>query len=84
MILSLSICASVFAACDFKKDSEVDPKDEKYQEAYALLEKRDYEAAYALFAELGNYKDEAKEAAYFRCMPTGHRIEYVSMMKTIP
>lgn len=72
MILSLAICASVFAAC-----GKADPREEKYAEAYELLEKRDYEAAYALFVELGDYKDAAKEAAYFRYMPTGHYIEYI-------
>ena len=90
IILSLTICMSVFAACskvdtsdeniDKNTDEtpEVDPREEKYAEAYELLEKRDYEAAYALFASLGDYKDAAKDAAYFRYMPINHSIEYVS------
>ena len=62
-----------------------DPKEAKYAEACELLEKRDYEAAYALFVELGDYKDAAKEAAYFRYMPISHHVECSSAeeVKTI-
>ena len=78
IILTLAICASVFAACIFKKDPEADPTEEKYNEACSLLEKKDYEAAYALFLELGDYKDAAKKASYFRYIPTSHHVEYIS------
>jgi hypothetical protein len=61
--------ALTFAAC-----GKIDPREAKYAEARELLEKRDYEAAYALFVELGDYKDAAKEAAYFRYMPTNHHV----------
>ena len=57
---------------------ETDPREEKYAEAYELLEKRDYEAAYALFVELGDYKNAAKEAENFRYMPIGHCVTYIS------
>ena len=73
LILSVAICASVFAACSQEKTDE-----EKYAEAYELLASRNYEAAYALFVELGDYKDAAKEAAYFRYIPTAHRCEYTT------
>ena len=62
MVLSLAACG------------KADPREEKYEQAYELLENRDYEAAYALFVELGDYKDAAKEAAYFRYMPTNHHV----------
>ena len=54
MILTLAACA------------DADQRETMYAEAYTLLEKRDYEAAYALFAQLGDYKEAAKEASYFR------------------
>ena len=69
MVLALAACTP---------EQTPDPKEDKYAEAYELLEKRDYEAAYALFVELGDYKDAAKEAAYFRYIPTAHIIECVS------
>ena len=65
----LTCMAFSLAAC-----GKVDPREEKYAQAYELLENRDYEAAYALFVELGDYKDAAKEAAYFHYMPVGHHV----------
>ena len=62
MVFSLAACG------------KADPREEKYAQAYELLENRDYEAAYALFVELGDYKDAAKEAAYFHYMPVGHHV----------
>jgi hypothetical protein len=62
-----------FAACAVS-----DPREEKYSEAHELLEKRDYEAAYALFTQLGDYKDAAKVAACFRYMPISHYVDYIS------
>ena len=88
-LLAMAVCASVFTACNGGKDpgetieetseetTQADPREEKYAEAYERLENGDYEAAYALFVELGDYKDAAKEAAYFRYMPVGHFDEYV-------
>ena len=55
-----------------------DAKEEKYQKAYEMLEQKNYEAAYALFAELGDYKNAAKEVTYFRYMPSAHYVEYTS------
>jgi YD repeat-containing protein len=72
MILSLAICVSALAAC-----AKADSREEKYAKAYELLKGRDYEASYALFVELGDYKNAAKEAAYFRYMPISHCTEYV-------
>ena len=71
------MCVSVFVACS-QGDTSVDENEAKYLEAYEKLEAGDYEAAYALFSELGDYKDSAKEAAYFRYIPVSHRIEYTS------
>jgi hypothetical protein len=56
---------------------EIDPREEMYIEAYKLLEEGDYEEAYELFLLLGDYKDAAKQASYFRYMPTGHSVDYV-------
>jgi hypothetical protein len=72
---TLTACmAFSFAACN-PTNSSADPKEKKYTEACALLEKRDYEGAYALFAALGDYKDAAKQTAYFRYMPTSHYVD---------
>lgn len=71
----LMCMALTFVACGPEQTPEADLEAEKYAEAYALLENRDYEAAYALFTQLGDYKDAAKEAAYFRYMPIGHTVE---------
>ena len=76
IILTLVMCASVFAACNKDKTPEVDTRDAKYTEAYELLAARDYEAAYALFVELGDYKDAAKEAAKFRYVFDGFTETY--------
>jgi YD repeat-containing protein len=60
------------------EEAPVDVNEEKYLMAYEMLEQKNYDAAYALFVELGDYKDAAKEAAYFRYMPSGHYVYYVS------
>lgn len=65
----LACMALTLAAC-----TKADPREEKYAQAYELLENRDYEAAHSLFVELGDYKDAAKEAAYFHYMPVGHHV----------
>ena len=75
-ILSLAICATIFSSCN------ADKREEKYKEAYELLSSRNYEAAYALFVELGDYKDAAKEAEYFRYIPAGYYVEYVDGEET--
>lgn len=67
----LTCMALTLIAC-----AKADPKEEKYAEANKLLEQGDYEAAYALFKKLGDYKDAEKKASYFRYMPTGHYVEY--------
>ena len=69
-VLSLAICTAVFSSCN------ADKREEKYKEAYELLASRNYDAAYALFVELGDYKDAAKEAAYFRYIPAGYKVDY--------
>ena len=66
------LCVSAFVGCAAKETEA------KYREAYDKLEAGDYEAAYALFTELGDYKDAAKEAAYFRYIPVSHRVAYTS------
>lgn len=59
-------------------EDPTDAKEEKYLKAYEMLEQKKYEEAYALFVELGDYKNAAKEAAYFRYMPISHYVEYTS------
>jgi ketosteroid isomerase-like protein len=57
----------------------VDPREAMYEEAFALIGEKDYESAYALFVELGDYKDAAQQAAYFRYIPTYH-YEYYTLL----
>ena len=59
VVLIVVMCMSFLVAC---KENE---NEKNYQQAYELLESKDYEAAYDLFVELGDYKDAAKEAARF-------------------
>ena len=66
----LTCIVLTLAAC-----GKADPREEKYAEAYELLERHDYEAACALFTQLGDYKEAAKEASYFRYMPMSHNVE---------
>ena len=85
-VVSLILLACIvfsLAACDLKKAPEKDPKEERYEEACALLEKRDYESAYALFLDLGDYKDAQKQAEYFRYMPVSHYVECSPEEETI-
>ncbi len=53
------ICMFCLTACDRKKNEE------KYNQAFELIESGDYEAAYNIFVELGDYKDAEKEASKF-------------------
>ena len=71
-LLAALLCVSAFAGCAANKNEA------KYQEACDKLEAGDYEAAYALFTELGDYKDAAKQASYFRYIPVSHYTEYTS------
>ena len=74
-LLALSIaaimCTSAFTACSLGNAS-------KYRQALELTEQGDYEAAYALFTELGDYKDAAEEAAKFRYIPIKETAEFIS------
>jgi hypothetical protein len=78
--MTICLILPVLAACNHEQthDATANTNEEKYTKAYEMLEKKNYEEAYALFIQLGDYKNAAKEAAYFRYMPTYHRIEYVS------
>lgn len=69
LVLVLVMCAAVLAAC-------ANTNAARYREAFDLLEQKDYEAAYALFTELGDYKDAAKEVAKFHYVPTSYTAEY--------
>ena len=66
--LAVIMCAASFTAC---ASSEA-----KYREAFELTEQGDYEAAYALFTELGGYKDAKKEAAKFRYAITSYTLDF--------
>lgn len=70
IIMTICLMVSVLAACS------ADPNEAKYLKAFELIEQGNYEEAYALFTQLGDYKDAAKEAAYFRYIPTSHYVEY--------
>ena len=59
-----------------------DANEAKYRNAFELIEKGDYDAAYALFIELGNYKDAAKEAAKFHYVPTGLTVKSIEAEST--
>jgi hypothetical protein len=59
-------------------NATTDANEEKYLKAYDMLEQKNYEAAYALFTQLGDYKDAAKELEYFRYMPISHYVDYIS------
>ena len=71
-LLSLALvallCASMLVAC----------ASTKYREATEKLEAGDYEAAYALFLELGNYKDAAEIAAGFHYVPVSYFEHYTT------
>lgn len=76
-VLAGIMCALSLVACSNQPpadNSVVDEQETKYLEAYDKLEKGEYVAAYELFVELGDYKDAAKEAAYFHYMPVGHHV----------
>ena len=70
------MCISTFTACS-SADTSAKEKEAKYLEAFELTEKGDYEAAYALFTELGDYKDAEKEAAKFHYAPEKYNVEYI-------
>jgi hypothetical protein len=57
-------------------DAPVDANEAKYLEALDMLKQGNYEGAYALFTELGDYKDAAKEAAKFRYVPVSYTVTY--------
>lgn len=42
----------------------------RYNEAYELIEKGDYKAAYEIFSDLGDYKDAKREASRFHYITT--------------
>ena len=54
------------------EDALAKEKEEKYLEAFNKLAQDDYEAAYALFVELGDYKDAAKQVAKFHYVFDGY------------
>ena len=74
LLLALVMCVASFASCG---EPEVDPKEEKYEQAYDLLETGEYENAYALFTELGDYKNAKVEASKFRYVPTKYSKSYI-------
>ena len=77
LFLAVIMCALTLAACS-KQPPAADERETKYLEAYEKLEQGEYVSAYELFVELGDYKNAAKEAAYFRYMPISHYVEYTT------
>ncbi|MBE6931665.1 MAG: hypothetical protein E7463_15455 [Ruminococcaceae bacterium] len=55
---------------------------EKYETALALLEEKDYEGAYPLFLELGDYSDAADYAADFFILREGTIVQYDMLYKS--
>ena len=51
-------------------ETTASPEEEKYAQALALLESRNYEEAKALFEELGDYEDAEEHLAKFQYFPT--------------
>ena len=47
-----------------------------YDQAFKLIEEGNYEAAYALFVKLGDYKDAKAEAAKFQYVPVKNTFSY--------
>ena len=66
------------APTDAPTDAPVDADEAKYLEAFDMLEQKNYEGAYALFTELGDYKDAAKEAAKFRYVLASYKDTYTA------
>ena len=67
MMLSLLACGGNNPP---EENQNPDENESKYTEALELIESGDYEEAYALFSELGDYKDSEKEAAKFHYVPS--------------
>ena len=76
LLMALVLCVTALTACNTKTPT-VDPKETKYNEALDLLEKGNYTGAYALFTELGDYKDAAKMAARFHYAPVSMTDKYI-------
>ncbi len=65
--LLLSLCGCSRFVMLPKEDSELQPK---YTEACDLLKEGDYEGAYDLFSQLGDYKDSKTHLSKFAYLPT--------------
>ena len=76
LLMALVLCVTALTACNTKTPT-VDPKETKYTEALDLLDKGNYTGAYALFTELGDYKDAAKMAARFHYAPASMTDKYI-------
>ena len=71
LLIAALMCTSALTACSLGNAS-------KYRQALELTEQGDYEAAYALFNELGDYKDAAEEAAKFHYIPIKETAQLIS------
>lgn len=78
-IMTVFLLLSALAACAPEKapDDPAKANEEKYLEAFDLLEQKNYEAAYALFLALGDYKDAAKEASKFHYAPVEYALQRI-------
>jgi hypothetical protein len=70
LLIAAIMCASALASCSLGNAS-------KYRQALELTEQGDYEAAFALFNELGDYKDVAEIASRFCYLPTRIEDHYI-------
>ena len=91
LLLAVSLCLCLFG-CDIEEttDSEKNDKNEdtteettysekseKYDEALNLITEGKYEDAYAIFEELGDFKDSEEQLAKFHYIPVDAIIKYV-------
>lgn len=68
--LVLTAAMGTFAACSNGVDDKTAVNEAKYNEACALIESGDYQAAYTAFKSLGDYKDVQKHLSRFVYFPS--------------
>lgn len=91
LLLAVSLCFCLFG-CDIEETTDPEKNDknedtteettdseksEKYDEALDLIGEGKYEDAYAIFEELGDFKDSEEQLAKFHYIPVDAIIKYV-------
>ena len=54
---------------------EISPNEEKYENAWKLIQEGNFEVAYELFEELGDYKDAKEQLKNFKHVPSEMNVE---------